>query len=367
MANLNCGACDELKQLDPNFIINGIGNSECTSLQNNTGLVASSGHTDCQDLDTMNDCLIGNMATEIEIQDYCDWMPFTKKLTKNLHQMGKAFVCSMCGIWTNINNLGININNLGTSINNLGTSINDLWTNINDLWTNINNIGALQNRMDCILDYISEGASFTFGEYTSTGASYIVAGRGVSFANVSASGTAADLKLTYVAGGISQIVGSLRLYTENFTDAQTVSNFDQHGTTPTSSANRLGNTKWGEIGYVGTGGELLYELRLKRSDYPQIGRFFGGHIAQSSGIAFTGEIRVFGAGQFAFGQTGDCNTATGAPASTGADEGHVVPEGWIYIQARMKSSEYALGSASGKQISPYGLIPMRIKQDSITC
>ena len=79
MANVSCSACEDLRQTDPNLIVNGFGDDECVSLQNNTGLVATSGHEDFEDLNNMNDCFVGNMATEIEAYDVCNWKDFMKK------------------------------------------------------------------------------------------------------------------------------------------------------------------------------------------------------------------------------------------------------------------------------------------------
>lgn len=331
MAN-NCAACDDIREVDPNLLINGIGSSECTSLKNDTGLVASSGHNDCTDLEDLNDCLVKNMATEINAYNACSWKDFMKLFINNLWTTLEAMICAICGIWSNL-----------TSIRNAMT------------------------KLQCLINVLFTGVEFDFGEYTSTGDSYIVAGRGVSFANVSASGTANDVELTYVAGGIAYLTGSLMFYTSNFTDRVAVSNYDDHGVNPTTTASRKGNSKWNDTGYLGAGGELVYEVRIKRSQYPQIGRFFAGHIGQSAGFPFTGEIRAFGAGQYAFGQTGWCDTQTGVAQGSSSDAGHKVPDGWVYLQVRMKSADYALGDANGSQNTPYGLIPMRVSQSGVDC
>ena len=73
MANVNCEACEAIRQTDPNLIVNGFTDTECASLKNDTGLSASSGNNDCTDLDNLNDCLVGNGATEVEASDVCDW------------------------------------------------------------------------------------------------------------------------------------------------------------------------------------------------------------------------------------------------------------------------------------------------------
>ena len=131
MANLNCEACDELRQEDPSLILNGFSESECTSLMNDTGLVQSSGHNDCTDLNNMNDCMVGNMATEVSAHDVCDWKPFMKKFINNLWTVEKAIICAICGIWTNIHNLW--------------NSIAELWDAITNIWNRISALCEMIN------------------------------------------------------------------------------------------------------------------------------------------------------------------------------------------------------------------------------
>ena len=105
MANTNCEACNDLRELDPNLIVNGFGDDECTSLKNDTGLVASSGNDDCTDLNNLNDCFIGNMATEVEAYDVCDWKTFMKRFIPNVWTVISAIICAICGIWENIHSI----------------------------------------------------------------------------------------------------------------------------------------------------------------------------------------------------------------------------------------------------------------------
>lgn len=105
MANTNCSACDELRQTDPNLIVNGLGDTECASLQNNTGLNPSSGNDDCEDLNAMNDCLVKNMETEIDSYNVCSWKEYMKALVGNLWTVNKGIISAICGLWTNIKNL----------------------------------------------------------------------------------------------------------------------------------------------------------------------------------------------------------------------------------------------------------------------
>lgn len=340
MANTNCEACEELRQTDPSLIVNGLGDEECASLQNDTGLVASSGNNDCEDLNNLNDCLVNNMATEVDAYDVCDWKTFMKKFTPNLWTTLKAIICAICGIWTNIHSI----------------------------WTSIQNLMDLANRIDCIVRYITTGATFYFSEYTQTTTSHIVAGKGVSFLNVSSSGTSADILLRHVSGGIGYIKGSCKFYDSSFTDGAAVYSFDNNGVNPTYSKNRSGNSVWNTNNDQPViGGELVYEIRLKKSDYPQIQDIVNGVARPSADWGFESYIRVTHEGDYAYGQHGQCSVTTGEPSRSGADRGHLVPSGWIYIQMRIGYMHDMTASSSGKQYTPEGLLPIKINTGNIQC
>lgn len=326
----SCKACEDLRTNAPSVLVNGIDETACTSLKNNTGLNPSTGTDDCADLEDLNDCLVGNMVDEIDAYDVCDWKEYMKKFVPNVYNVFKGIICAICGIWTNIKNL----------------------------WD-------MANRIDCIVEYVTKGASFSFGELTSTGKSYIVAGRGVSFANVGATGTSNDISITYVAGGISYLTGSCKFYKNDFTDREATANFDEHGTSPTTGTARKGNSKWDDTGYLGSGGELAYELRIKKSEYPQIKRFWNGLGDAGAGGSYEVMLLFRDEGKYAPGQTGYCDADNGDPVGAGADRGHQVPEGWMYIQVRIKYLE-TFGS-DGTQYTPVCLIPMRINQNEIKC
>lgn len=98
MANNTCAACDEIRQIDPNFFVNGLGETECTSLANNTGLSPSSGNDNCDDLNLMNDCLVKNMQVEVDSYSVCNWKDYMKLLVGNLWTMFKGIICAVCGI-----------------------------------------------------------------------------------------------------------------------------------------------------------------------------------------------------------------------------------------------------------------------------
>lgn len=103
MIDYDCSACDDLRQTDPSFVVNGLGDTQCASLQNNTGLNPSSGNDDCEDLNAMNDCLVKNMETEIDSYNVCSWKVYMKALVDNLWTMFKGIICSICGLWAKVN------------------------------------------------------------------------------------------------------------------------------------------------------------------------------------------------------------------------------------------------------------------------
>ncbi len=117
MANYSCSACEDLRETSPNFVVNGITDTECASLGNDTGLSPSSGNNDCTDLNNINDCLVGNMAEEVEAYDVCDWKEFMKKFIPNVWTTIKAVICAICGIWTYIHCLYTAIGNLVSALN----------------------------------------------------------------------------------------------------------------------------------------------------------------------------------------------------------------------------------------------------------
>lgn len=339
MADYNCSACEDLKQNSYDFAANGVTDTVCTSLKNDTGFSTKSGHDDCTDLDTANDCLIGNMAEEVAKYEACDWQEFEKEHITNEHNLFKAIICAICGIWTNIH---------------------ELWAEIAKIW-------KVVNRHECEIQQLYEGTDFFFDEYTDSGKSYIVAGKGVSFANVGASGHAEDVTLEYVAGGISVLTGSCKFYNASFNDRVAVANYDADGIDPTTGSSRSGNTVWDTNGYIGAGGELVYELRIKKSEYPQIEKFWTSGTFQSAGGAYIGRINFTDEGYYASGQHGWCDRTNGNPMTNASSRGHLVPQGWMYLQVRLQWLGSFGASADGSQYSPFGLVPIRMSREHAEC
>lgn len=336
MANLtNCQSCEELRQTAPNFVVNGLGDTECTSLQNDSGFNPSSGHNDCTDLDNANDCLIGNMEDEVEAYDICEWKPFTRRFISNVWTEFKATICSICGIWTNIHNL----------------------------WADV-------KKLQCQVKYINRGASFYLGEKPE-GKSYLVAGKGCSFLIPTEGGESQlDFRIIYIAGGLASIASSIRFYTEDFTDDEACYNYDDNGINPGEpSKRRKGNENWGKQGKIVSAGELVFEARIYKPDFPQIRTFYTGDGRQSEVGAFTCLFPVFGEDEYAYGQHGSCHEAgfpnEGEPDREGYSYGHKVPKDWVYIQCRIDYMDVSM--QNDHQYSPRGFMGMRVNLDEIPC
>lgn len=107
MSKPNCDACTELRDYAPNFVSQGVTDTVATSLKNNTGLnpALTSLHDDCEDLNDVNDCLIGRLGQEVEKMDVCDWKDFMKSLMPNLYETLKAMIAAICGLWVKVTGL----------------------------------------------------------------------------------------------------------------------------------------------------------------------------------------------------------------------------------------------------------------------
>lgn len=329
MAN-NCAACDELKNIDANFIVNGLGDTECTSLANNTGLSPSSGNDDCTDLELMNDCLVKNMGSEIDSYTVCNWKDYMKLLVKNVWTMFKGIICSICGLWEAVDNVEVDT-----------------------------------TKIDCIVKMLQEGHELLIDE-TATSSSYIVAGQGVSFLKASESEEFShEVNLEYIAGGLMRVYGSCRFYTSSFTDAGSCWHLDNANANAVYSSSRAGNSRWGSSGKPAVAGDLVYEVRVKLSQYPWIKEFVDGFGMGHAGGSFNAHVRVFNAGQYAYGTHGYCHTDDGSPGDSGYSNGHLVPEGWVYVQVRIDYLDQAMNS--GSRYSPYTFFGIRLNADEITC
>lgn len=284
----DCQACIDIKEKYPVLATKGITDTHCTNLKNDEGVKASDGKNDCDDLNLMNDCFIGNMEEEIKIADYCGWRDLMTKFANNLYNMIKAMICAICGLWTNVHNLWAEINAikarltalenalqaLTTRVNNLETQVGDLRTRVNNLTTVINDFADDITKLkkndakhDCYIDFLLNGESLAVTDVTM--------GTGVT-----QQGTAITLR---VKGSTYRFVGGLR--------------FDRT------------NAHWGKLGLHNNGSEIegnilntddnnwtVCLIDLKKSDYPWLttlysttGTFVNQGIAQLYVQVFNGD------------------------------------------------------------------------------
>lgn len=326
MAERNCSACQELMNDAPNLIVNGLGSTEVTSLKNNTGLNPSSGNDDCTDLNNMNDCLIGNLESEVDSYDVCEWKDFTKNYVNNAWTVFKGVISAVCGLWTNV------------------------------------------QRLQCLINLLYDGFKFNVSE-EETDSSYLVAGKGISFVSRGASptGEAVDYNLTYVGGALVRGSMSMKAYTSNFTDSTSVWNFDDDGENPTKSASRKGNSEWGQTGNTANGNELVVEARIKLSEYQGLRSLYSGYGQQNNMGAYDVSSHVFTAGQYASGQHGGCDQSNGNPLASGLSRGHLVPSGWVYVQLRVSYAAIAVGDSDGKETTPIWFNGIRFTRGKVDC
>lgn len=150
MSQIDCNACQDLKTNAPNFVANGVGDTECASLAADTGLNQnlSPQHNDATDLHDVNDCLIGSAVNDLEGYDVCDWQDFMKGFIPNIYETIKGGICSLGGAWTYIHNLLGRVGSLETRMTNAEGDITNLKTRMS---TAEGNISTINNRIDEII------------------------------------------------------------------------------------------------------------------------------------------------------------------------------------------------------------------------
>lgn len=142
MSNINCNACETLKNTSPHFVANGVTSTECTSLAADTGLNPNltPKHNDATDLHTMNDCLIGRQAGELEEYNVCDWQDFMEKFIANLYEMLKGIICALGGVWTHIHSLLTRVSGLETRMTSVEGRVTTLESDVGGLKTRVTNL-----------------------------------------------------------------------------------------------------------------------------------------------------------------------------------------------------------------------------------
>lgn len=108
MAEEYCAPCVQLQEESSDFYENGVTESVCNSLGQNTGFNPESGNNDCEDLKLANDCLILGNIEELPGYDVCEWKEFMEQYLPNQYNMNEAIICAICGLWSAIQNQKLN-------------------------------------------------------------------------------------------------------------------------------------------------------------------------------------------------------------------------------------------------------------------
>jgi len=137
-----CLACNKLKELNPEFVLNGLTLSMYNSLKNNTGLKPSLGHNNCEDLNDLNDCLLGSLYDKIDAYDICDWREFMKEYLANQKNINAALIASDCGQWEQINLIWEQINLIWNAINQIRNELGDVQDALRRILTKLVEIGV---------------------------------------------------------------------------------------------------------------------------------------------------------------------------------------------------------------------------------
>lgn len=105
----NCDACTNIREYAPLFQTQGVTDVVAASLQNNTGLnpFLPILHENCQDLNDLNDCLLGRFGQELATHDVCDWKEYMSKMAPSLYELFKAIIAGDCGQWGMLQDLCI--------------------------------------------------------------------------------------------------------------------------------------------------------------------------------------------------------------------------------------------------------------------
>lgn len=319
MSTINCEACSNLRENAPDFVANGVTDSICESLKNDTGLNpnAVSLHTDCEDLHDANDCLVGSLDSKIEAHEVCDWKTFMHKLVPNLYELIKAIICSICGLWEKV------------------------------------------HKHDCQVNMLLNGATFSLNLDSSSANGYFVPGVGVDLATRAgeADPFTTGATIRYHGGAFGRCHGGIIMHATDWTGA-TIR--DINGNLG------KGNSVWASTDAVTVNGnELIYEIRIKKSAY-DIAAIYGGIGHTTNGSYYTVTFHNFNAGSYAYGQHGACNE-DGTPYAPGLSSGHLVPAGWIYVQMRAQYIGRIDGASTdaGSYNAPMAIFPMRMNTDDI--
>lgn len=177
MTEMNCFACDDLVELVPEIATEGVNETMCTSLQNNTGLNPSLTvlHDNCEDLSDANDCLVGRMNNEVE---NFKWQDFFHRFIPNLYEFHKMLICDSCGIWKKIQDLYDKLIALTARVKKNEDDIADLDERVDNIDPGplIEQIEELEDKVSGLCELVAQSTNPVLESYgTLTGDQYTVA------------------------------------------------------------------------------------------------------------------------------------------------------------------------------------------------
>jgi len=109
----HCSACASLKEYAPQVVRRGITKAVCESLRSNEGLnLTLQNHDNCEGLNDLLSCLIGNLHERLPSFGICDWREFMDELMRNLFVLQDAMICSECGQWDKLGEQDERLNNI---------------------------------------------------------------------------------------------------------------------------------------------------------------------------------------------------------------------------------------------------------------
>lgn len=155
-----CTACQNLEDYAFDFVANGLSDDMKSSLRTDNGLLPSTGHDDCKDLNDLNDCLVGGMVDKIPSYDECDIDQALQDVLENLYNVLGAIIANDCGQWDNIHALWDEINKIKARLDaiekRLGAlekataDLGDMREALRKILQNLYNSGAWSNTGDTI-------------------------------------------------------------------------------------------------------------------------------------------------------------------------------------------------------------------------
>lgn len=288
---IDCNACEDLRKSAPDFVQNGVSKTICNSMKNDTGLnpKLTTLHTDCEDLDTANDCLIGTMDKELSETDTCDLPSFIHNFILNIYNMFKLMICAICGLWESTHDLEDRATSLESRATKLEDRMDTAEDDIDTLNERVDSIDTQAETISCILNYIGKYKTMHITRDN------ITLGPGVSYRSADEAAIPAisgNAFCAYLTGGV-----------------------------------KLDSTWLALSGDISDGGRLVYTYKLKKSSLDILRMWPATLTEANAGCGIIAHVSRFNEGEEYWGYE-SMNDTNGAGT---------VPAGYIYLQVRIVS------------------------------